>query len=44
MKQRRQPMPMPGGDAVHRGMQGGGRGGRGGAPPPNAQGQAPPNQ
>ena len=44
MRQRRQPMPMPGGNAAPRGPQGGGRGGRGAAPPPNAQGQALPNQ
>jgi Spy/CpxP family protein refolding chaperone len=41
MTQRRQ--PVPGGNAP-RGPQGGGRGGRGAAPPPSAQGQAPPNQ
>jgi Spy/CpxP family protein refolding chaperone len=44
--QRRQPIPMPmtGGNAAPRGPRGVGPGGRGVAPPPNAQGQAPPNQ
>jgi Spy/CpxP family protein refolding chaperone len=45
MMQRRQPMPMTGGNAAPRGPRGGGGGGRSGAaPPPNARGQAPPNQ
>jgi len=43
MMQRRQ--PMPGGNAAPRGPRGGGgSGGPGAAPPPNARGQAPPNQ
>ena len=42
MTQRRQ--PVSGGNAPPRGPQGGGRGGRGVAPPPNAQGQTPPKQ
>ena len=42
MTQRSQ--PVPGGNAAPRGPQGGGRGGRGVAPPPNAQGQTPPKQ
>ena len=42
MTQRSQ--PVPGGNAAPRGPQGEGRGGRGTAPPANAQGQAPRNQ
>ncbi|MBZ5697289.1 MAG: Spy/CpxP family protein refolding chaperone [Acidobacteriia bacterium] len=46
MRQRRRPIPMPmtGGNVAPRGPLGGGRGGRGAAPPPNTSGQAPPNQ
>jgi Spy/CpxP family protein refolding chaperone len=36
--------PAPGGNAAPRGPRGEGRGGRRAAPPPNPQGQAPPNQ
>jgi len=35
---------VPGGNAAPRSPQGGGRGGRGTAPPPNTQGQTPPKQ
>ena len=46
MMTQREPMPgapVSGGDAAPR-PQGGGRGGRGATPPPNAQGQTPPKQ